>query len=252
MTQPLASTVRIATTPEQAKILVAQLQAEGIPAHVDGNSLADEFAMSRRLMNLTGVRVMVPTKSLEQAHEILARTVDIAPDDLEQQALTADDAEQAPVDRQRNVPPPARRSIWPLLGALGLAVVFLGLWLEELTKRLDATDPLFEFVPEPWGLRQVRRFDGSTSARYYDEDSDRIWERIDTVSPAGVVLTSCFDANGDGSWERLVEQHGTMTATFVDQDGDGVMDTCTVDDAQGNAVQHLRWRDGAGYVIEPR
>ena len=34
-------------TPDQAKIYVAMLEAEGIPAFVDGNSSADEFAMSK-------------------------------------------------------------------------------------------------------------------------------------------------------------------------------------------------------------
>lgn len=65
MSQPLMSVVRTANSPDQAKMFVALLQAEGIPAHVDGDGLVDEFVTSRRMMNLTGVKVLVPTSSLE-------------------------------------------------------------------------------------------------------------------------------------------------------------------------------------------
>lgn len=86
MTAPAVA--RVATTPNEAKILVALLQAEGIPAHVDGESLADEVALSQRAMNLQGVRVIVPTSSLEQAREILADTA-VPESELEAQALAA-------------------------------------------------------------------------------------------------------------------------------------------------------------------
>ncbi|MDO8348992.1 MAG: hypothetical protein Q7T30_02060, partial [Planctomycetota bacterium] len=89
MTQPIASVARIAATPEQAKIFVALLQAEGIPASIEGDSLADEVAVSRRMLNLNGTRVMVPTGSLERAREVLG-AVQIDEAELEAQALAAD------------------------------------------------------------------------------------------------------------------------------------------------------------------
>ena len=89
MTAPAVA--RVATTPNEAKILVALLQAEGIPAHVDGEALADEVALSQRAMNLQGVRVIVPTSSLEQAREILADTA-VPEAELEAQALAAGEA----------------------------------------------------------------------------------------------------------------------------------------------------------------
>jgi Putative prokaryotic signal transducing protein len=89
MTAPAVA--RVATTPNEAKILVALLQAEGIPAHVDGEALADEVALSQRAMNLQGVRVIVPTSSLEQAREILADTA-VSEAELEAQALAAGEA----------------------------------------------------------------------------------------------------------------------------------------------------------------
>ena len=66
MSQPIESLARVASTPAQAKIFVAMLAAEGIPARVDGDSLVDEFAASQRLMNLVGTRVMVPTSALQR------------------------------------------------------------------------------------------------------------------------------------------------------------------------------------------
>ena len=80
--------VRVANTAAEAKVLVAILQAEGIPAYVDSASLADEFAMARQMMNLQGVQVRVPEGAVERAREVLANAqVDDA--DLEAQALAA-------------------------------------------------------------------------------------------------------------------------------------------------------------------
>lgn len=92
MTAPLMSVVRVANSPEQAKMFAALLQGEGIPAHIDGDGLADEFVTSRRLMNLAGVRVMVPTSSLERAMDLLG-PVEIDEAELERQALEAEDPE---------------------------------------------------------------------------------------------------------------------------------------------------------------
>ncbi|MBL8728575.1 MAG: DUF2007 domain-containing protein [Planctomycetes bacterium] len=92
MSQPLMSVVRTANSPDQAKMFVALLQADGIPAHVDGDGLVDEFVTSRRMMNLTGVKVLVPTASLERARDLLA-PVEIDAAELERQALEAEDPE---------------------------------------------------------------------------------------------------------------------------------------------------------------
>ncbi len=92
MNPPLMSVVRIANSPDQAKMFAALLQAEGIPAHVDGDGLADEFVTSRRLMNLTGVKVLVPTASLVRARDLLG-PVEIDAAELERQALEAEDPE---------------------------------------------------------------------------------------------------------------------------------------------------------------
>lgn len=88
MSGPIESVARVANTPEQAKVFVATLMAAGIPARIEGENLTDEWAASRRLMNLLGTRVMVPTKCVEQARELL-QPVAIDAGELEQQALAA-------------------------------------------------------------------------------------------------------------------------------------------------------------------
>ena len=97
---------KIATTPDHAKVLAALLQAEGIPAYVAGQGLADEFAMSQRLMNSEGVRVLVPAGSLEAAQEILQ---DCAIDDAE---LTAQALAAAPTDYEQSPPRQPSRFGW--------------------------------------------------------------------------------------------------------------------------------------------
>lgn len=88
MSDPSQSVVRVAATPAEAKVLAAILQAEGVPAHVDSASLADEVAIARQLLNLQGIRVSVPTAMLARAREVLAAT-HVDEDELTVQALAA-------------------------------------------------------------------------------------------------------------------------------------------------------------------
>jgi hypothetical protein len=100
MAEPLTSVVRVARTPDQAQLFVALLQGVGIPARVDFDGLVDEYVMTQRLMNLSGVRVVVPTASLDRAREVLA-DVDIDAAELERQALAAEEPETGPETDQR-------------------------------------------------------------------------------------------------------------------------------------------------------
>jgi len=91
MSEPISTVVKVASTPEQAKIFVAMLRNEGIPAFTDGHLTQDEFAMSQRLMNQLGCRVLVPTAAVDKAREILEST-DVDQDELMRQAMeSADD-----------------------------------------------------------------------------------------------------------------------------------------------------------------
>ncbi len=61
-----------ATTAFEAEWLVGALKGMGVRAVTFGGMLADEFAMSQKLLGLSGgVRVMVPVEELERAKEAL-------------------------------------------------------------------------------------------------------------------------------------------------------------------------------------
>lgn len=91
MRNPISAVAKVAANPEQAKLFVSMLAAEGIPATTDGTP-PDEFAMSQRLMNLAGCKVMVPTEALERAKEIL-KPAEVDLDELTRQALSAENSE---------------------------------------------------------------------------------------------------------------------------------------------------------------
>ncbi|MBL9080103.1 MAG: DUF2007 domain-containing protein [Planctomycetes bacterium] len=95
MPERSTTVVRVANSPTQAKLFVALLEGAGIPAYVEGDGLVDEFVTSRRMLNLSGVRVFVPTASLELARDVLA-DVTVDQDELERQALEAEDPETPP------------------------------------------------------------------------------------------------------------------------------------------------------------
>ena len=96
MSKPISTVVKTASNPEQAKMFVAQLVAAGIPATTD-SAPPDEFAMSQRLMNLNGCKVLVPTEALERAKEILSEHPDIDIDELSRQAMEADNPDGPPI-----------------------------------------------------------------------------------------------------------------------------------------------------------
>jgi len=129
---------RVASTAAEAKVLVALLRGEGIEATVDGDSLADEIAISRRLMNLNGVRILVPPPQLEQARAFLADTA-VPPDDLEAQAM-AEPTEAAPPAAVTAAGPRPRRRLVTLLLVLG-AVLLLALWVLALWLIHSLGDP---------------------------------------------------------------------------------------------------------------
>lgn len=121
------ATARVATSPTEAKLFKALLEAEGIPAYVDGGTLSDEFAVSRQIMNLAGTQVKVRADHLERAKAVLGE-VQIDDADLEAQALAAGPTDLEPVETETN-----GRDFW-LYIALGLMSV-IAIWaIWELTQ----------------------------------------------------------------------------------------------------------------------
>ncbi|HEX5053625.1 MAG TPA: hypothetical protein VFZ65_17735 [Planctomycetota bacterium] len=243
MSEPIATVARIAATPEQAKIFVAMLQAEGIPARIEGDSLADEVAVSRRLMNLGGTRVLVPTASLQQAREILD-VGDVDAEELAAQALAAEHGEVPPLPRPAATP---RATPWLLLGSIGLAALFLALWLTNVDARSKG-DPLLRYEPTANGMDELRAADGALLAEYRDADRDGHYEQVTAVAADG-TRSELRDKDLDCRYESMVERRGALTYSWLDTDGDGLTDVCTVTDASGKQLQELRYVPGAGFAL---
>lgn len=109
---PIAAVAVQAATPAQADLMVALLRAEGIPATVEGSALADEVAISRRAMHLTGLQVWVPAPLLENARAVLA-PAEVDEEELAAQALAAEpEANCAPGDASSALGPlPGTRAV---------------------------------------------------------------------------------------------------------------------------------------------
>lgn len=127
MSRSIESVACVASTPAQAKVFVATLMAHGIPARVDGDNLADEWAASRRLLNMLGTQVMVPTPSLARAREVLQPAA-IDADELERQAL-ATEREEAPIVRATDRAPEVFGWGWLYMLAFAALVCALIAWL---------------------------------------------------------------------------------------------------------------------------
>lgn len=137
MNEPIC--IHVARNPIDAKIVVAMLQGEGIPAYAEGDMPNDTFSLSQQMLNLRGTRIIVPASSRELAASILAnaRTIDDA--ELAAQALAAVDEPgetstplfRAPAPSQATAtPPPLAATSWGigrlLLGALGVLGIVIG------------------------------------------------------------------------------------------------------------------------------
>jgi hypothetical protein len=251
MREPIETAVRTANTPAQAKVFVAMLQAEGIPARVDGESLTDEFAASRRLMNLAGVKVMVPTSSLPRAREIL-QPVQVDPDELEREAMAAAGERAAPVETDRASAARPMSLAWLLLlAAVGAAVVFAFLWQQQARKFVSPA-PDLDYAWDGDALRETLRRDGRLMRLLFDRDHDQMYERIEQFDPAGKRVMACDRYEG-GLYRRYVESRsGDLEVTWTDEDRDGLSDVAVVTDRSGNVVQRIEWRAGTGFVLQPR
>ena len=124
MSDAIEVVAKVAATPAQAQVLVALLRAEGIPARIEGESLTDEFAASRRLMNLLGVKIMVPAASVVRARELMT-PADVDPDELTRQALAA--KPDPPPDREQRTEPvaSAMNTLRSLTGTLLVGMVLI-------------------------------------------------------------------------------------------------------------------------------
>jgi hypothetical protein len=247
MNQPIASVAVVAKSVAQAKVFVALLRAEGIPANLEGDSLTDEIAITRQMMNLNGTRVMVPTNSLEQARELLAN-IAVDQDELERQALTAADPESAPLPSVSG----NRSSRVPLVLTTSAAVTLGVLWMGELSNRLTPSHPILRLDRNPGLWREYRHSDNQLHAEYFDHDHDGAFEQIRTYGNEDQRVIA-YDDNRDGRFEKVIEQRRQgFTSSWEDTTRDGMLDRCTITNHEGKVLQVLRWQDGTGFVVDQR
>ncbi len=257
MSKPIETVVRVASTPSQAQIFVAMLQAEGIPARIEGDSLTDEFAASRRLMNLIGTKVMVPTSSLERAREILQPT-QVDPAELEREALAADPRQTRELKPMaRSVSPPATATPAKgtsitgilLLLAIAAAVLFAFLW-QKAAKIAMPPHPDLAYEWDGDTLRETLRRDGRLLRLLHDGDWNGAFEKIEQFNAAGKKVVAYGDEHA-GIYTRWVETHDDgLTSTWTDTDRDGLGDLGIVTAGEGKVVQRIRWQPGTGYVLQ--
>lgn len=237
--------VKIATTPNHAKVLVALLRANDIPAYADSDSLADEFAMSRKLMNLAGVKITVPGAMAERAREVL-QDVDVPDDELEAQALAAaPDVARAHDERQaerssRRGPSPGTVALWCLGSAIAASA--LTVWSER-EARAQPEDPHLVWTPYSWGLGATWRDGGARARELLDEDLDRTFETIRDYDRKGRLVREGHDRDADGAYEQVDEWVDGIRMEYRDTDRDMIHETVRVYDKAGNQVLEQR-RDG--------
>lgn len=253
MSEPIESVARVASTPSEAKIFVAMLQAEGIPARTDGDSLVDEFAASQRLMNLVGTKVLVPTSSLARAREIL-QPEPVDPVELERAALAAS-PEPVPLQRATQATATASSSNRLLLALLvlsiGAALLFAFLWRNEMVPAFEPT-PDIDYRWDGETLAETRSNRGGLLRLSFDRDHDGRFE-VAELYAKGARKVAIADRYSEGIYLRTVELRSDgLTITWTDEDRDGLSDVGVVTDATGKVLQELHWRDGKGFELHEK
>jgi len=270
MSEPDAVVVHTATTPAEAKVFVAMLQAEGIPAYVEGDSLADEVAASRRLMNLQGVRVVVPPSARQRAVEILAEArVDEV--ELEAQALAAGPPPEVGAPRPaaaaaRGSRPAGRGAVLWAIGASVSTLVFFALWVMQQDERAAMRD----YFDRKWEQMPF----GDVDHKPGDWDRQPIADGIRWVDHEGKVMRERFDRDRDGRYEekrdydrdghlhQIVHFDGAGHETSVELFRDGLREVLhmnaegrtkdlTLFDADGKQLKQQRWDGANGWVDVP-
>ena len=128
-----------ASTQQDAEMLHSLLEASGIPAHVEGVGLADEFASIRRLANLVSVRVFVREQDLEAGRELIGG-IEVTSEELTRQAMAADAPEAL---SQSSEPGPSKMAETQRAAKMSIRVLLVIYLLGFLFAAAVATTLLF-------------------------------------------------------------------------------------------------------------
>ncbi len=204
-----------ANSPLEAVWLVGALKNLGIDARTFGGGLADEFAMSQKLMGLGGgVRVMVPKDREAEARAALAQ---LQPSPSEEPS--------EPDPKASPAPPPRDRSIWAF-AFLGAGLLTLGLVCLDQHRQLRAWEqqgPLSRSELVTDGIDERWTSGEGLRTRHYDRDHNLIYEEAWVFNRQGLLMQKHYDADQNGTYERFVEvtPEGAVLCTYIDQDQDG-------------------------------
>jgi len=238
-----------ARSPVEAALIASRLGAAGIPAVVEGGSTADEVSMSRQLMNVGGVRVMVPAVRLARARDVLAETP-VSAEELEAEALAAGPPPGSlPADR----PPSTGRGGWiaATLIATALAVLFLVQWLDARSLQ-TGVHGLVAYEWDGGDYTEWWRDSGGLAAEFTGVGSNGVFTRIRRYNRDSELIARIFDRDEDGIEEewRGIGADGLET-WMIDDTRDGRFDRLEVRDAAGAILHRYRFEGVRGWVRVP-
>lgn len=272
-----------AHSPLEAEWLVGALKGHGIHAIVFGDGLADEFAMSQKLMGLGGgVRVMVPRGALEAAREALAQLEQErpTPEALEAafEAAPALESEEASPTESA---PSSRTGSTAAIVLLTAAVIVLGGIALKQRDTISAYESENHVTKVRWlGDRLEYRWrEGGARARVYidrgndyvyeeaweydrtgrpfrhslDKNQNEIYELTLNTDAEGKPVLRVIDENENGIPERFeyAPQDG-VTERWLDSDEDWRAERLEfVDAATGEVLEAFEHRGRRGYVRIP-
>src|SRR5262245_302695 len=194
-----------ARTPAEAQGRGAMLRGAGSGARVRDDLRAAEFAVSQRLMNQVGVRILVPTAQLDDARAILAESRSIGDDELTAQAVAATGAEASESERPPAPATSAKGATLAAVAAALLALLFFCLWMDTRQRLRESFDPLVAWKATSTGLRGFSRATGKMLRELVDRNDNRVYEEQRYFDAAGNVARVAYDDDEDGTLDRLEE-----------------------------------------------
>lgn len=249
----------------EAELVVGVLKADGILAHVPGGLLADEFAVSQRLLNLNAVDVLVPAARAADARAALERARAAGAAMAQEDAAQEDGESAAPTTSAAGAADgqPAQRYPWLLVSALTvLSVTFLMLFLEERNKVRRLSNPLTEYSGQVEGA-DLWVWAGTKvpASRTTDHNGNGVPEWLTTYSRSGRALHTMRDRNENGVYEEFVSfgANGAERITGFDSDEDGIIERAeealgaqtlvTLYDRSEGTLLRLELRDASGRTV---
>lgn len=238
-----------APNPLEAQFIAGALEDEGIPTHVDEDHLADEFAMSQKMMGLQRVRVMVPRDRLVDAQAVLADLPEREAADGDVVPWDQPDGEHEPAPLERDTAPRVHFGWFALLGALTIAFGFL-YWQERAINNAGEGENLLRtWKRTDTGYEERWKHNGELHTVTRTSSTDLAFE-VDQFNRDGKRVYTVFDRDLNGIWEEIVfyrPTDGTVMYTEHDRDQDGTIEWRVFPVRDGKAWR-FHDRDGDGYM----